>query len=173
MDEKKEEMKEVEGFNFKLVLVNLVELVVLVIISCIVYSNIFVWFKSTSYIGSSSFWWVIALFLSVYGLIFIIKANVNNSIHKSIAYRHYPTESTCYKQLASIFLSIAKLCYILAAIVTILIIIMSVKNSSLVTSKDRYNEVSNMVEIIKGDESSDAFPNLLGKNNDTSNLPLI
>lgn len=50
---------------------------------------------------------------------------------------------------------------------------MSVKNSSLVTSKDRYNEVSNMVEIIKGDESSDAFPNLLGKNNDTSNLPLI
>ena len=76
MDEKKEEMKEVEGFNFKLVLVNLVELVVLAIISYIVYSNIFVWFKSTSYIGSSSFWWVIALFLSVYGLIFIIKANV-------------------------------------------------------------------------------------------------
>lgn len=33
MDEKKEEMKEVEGFNFKLVLVNLVELVVLAIIS--------------------------------------------------------------------------------------------------------------------------------------------
>ena len=83
MDEKKEEMKEVEGFNFKLVLVNLVELVVLAIISYIVYSNIFVWFKSTSYIGSSSFWWVIALFLSVYGLIFIIKANVNNHIAAS------------------------------------------------------------------------------------------
>jgi len=41
-------------------------------------------------------------------------------------------------------------------------------------AKERYNFVSQMVEIINTDENGESpFPNLLGSNNDTSNLPLL
>lgn len=145
-------MDKMKDFNLKKVLITLGELAILTIVCVFLYSNIFVWFKSTSYIGSTLTWIVIALILSLYGIFFSIK-NISNN--------------------CKIFTLLSTSFYILAGIVFLTMIVIGIKNSSIITSKDRYAKVNESVEVINGDESSDAFPNLLGKNNDTTNLPLI
>ena len=63
-------MDKMKDFNLKKVLITLGELAILTIVCVFLYSNIFVWFKSTSYIGSTLTWIVIALILSLYGIFF-------------------------------------------------------------------------------------------------------
>lgn len=46
-------------------------------------------------------------------------------------------------------------------------------NSDVFTSKSRYEAVSQMVTIVSDTDEGSAFPNLLGSNNDTDNLPLL
>lgn len=46
-------------------------------------------------------------------------------------------------------------------------------SSDIFHAKSRYDFVANMVTVIEDSDEISAFPNLLGNNNDTSNLPLI
>lgn len=52
-------------------------------------------------------------------------------------------------------------------------LVIRIGSTDLFHSIDRYQYVKNMVTVIEQTDEVSAFPNLLGENNDTSNLPLI
>lgn len=62
---------------------------------------------------------------------------------------------------------------ILSAIAWLILILGAIGSSSMFHARSRYKAVSEMVDRIEDSGDVSAFPNLLGKDNDTSNLPLI
>lgn len=70
---------------------------------------------------------------------------------------------------------IAGLSTILAVVSVVLCVVVGWGSSTFFHSRSWYGRVSEMVTIIDDDDPTtpNAFPNLLGNNNDTSNLPLI
>lgn len=55
----------------------------------------------------------------------------------------------------------------------IVVLIGAIISSEFVKSRSYYTKVEDMVTVISDSEETSAFPNLLGENNDTSNIPLI
>lgn len=68
---------------------------------------------------------------------------------------------------------INKVMIALAVVFSGVLIAGSIGSGPMFQAKNLYNEVAPFVETIGERNASNAFPDLLGKNNDTSNLPLI
>lgn len=70
-------------------------------------------------------------------------------------------------------LVIEKIFYVLAIISTVILIIGAIASSPVFSANERYLYSADKITVIKDNEKVSAFPDLLGKKNDTSNIPLI
>jgi len=69
--------------------------------------------------------------------------------------------------------TIIKTLYSLVEIVTVIVIVAWIGSTDAFHARERNRFVAQQVKVITDSEETSAFPNLLGENNDTSNLPLI
>lgn len=79
----------------------------------------------------------------------------------------------CSDSSSRISLTISILSFGVSIVLIVVLLLGLFISSNIFTSKERYQLVSEMVEIIEETDEGSPFPNLLGSNNDTSNLPLI
>lgn len=84
----------------------------------------------------------------------------------------YLIESSSY-QLDYEETIITKLSLWIGGVGLAIVLLIGLFTSTMFSSKSRYQFANNLVTVIESTEDSSGFPNLLGDNNDTSNLPLI
>lgn len=121
----------------------------------LVFTSWVIWlFKTRFYINNALIWWVIGIAFFAAGLIsYVIESER----------RSYDYEATLLSNILTF----------IGAVGMLTILIICIATSSLFDAETRYQYANNLISVVESSEDKSAFPNLLGENNDTHNLPLI